>query len=152
MRRKTRRQRGGAEYTINLTVPSSGTAYTKPADFPADLGTFSGNITPGFTFTNPTKSITDIRIYKGDGTELNTVPSYGTDVQTKIKMQVGATKSLVPSSIPTTVVGTAPAVRGATKMGAPLKGPVTVNNLNNANLNLVAGSSPNFTIKVTTSD
>lgn len=152
MRRKTRRQRGGAEYKINLTVPSSGSAYTKPTDFPAELGTFTGTNTPGFTFTNPTKSITDIRIFKSDGTELNTVPSYGTDVQTKIKMQIGTTKNLVPSSIPTVVVGTTPAVRGATKMGAPLKGPVTINNLNNANLNIVGGASGNFTIKVTTSD
>jgi hypothetical protein len=138
-RRMRRRQSGGGEYVLTFAgVPTPGGPAPEGL---ADLGTYTGN-NQGFTI-DTTKPIHDIKIFKADGvTELG-AGSFGTNVQTKITIKVGAVASLVPSSV---------TLRGATKMSpaAPKTGAIVVRNLNASTLALVGGGPQGFVVKVTT--
>ena len=89
-------------------------------EFPADLGAFTaGN--QSITFTNPTKTITDIKL--GGAT---TAASYSVSSGTKISMQIGTTSSVIPNGI--SVRGAA-ALPGAAATASTYKGQVTIKNL-----------------------
>lgn len=139
-KKATRRQRGGGEYVLKFAgVPAPGGPAPEGL---ADLGTYSA-ANQGFTI-DTMKPIHDIKIFKADGvTELGAA-SFGTNVQTKITIKVGAVASLVPSSVT--------GVRGATAMSpaAPKTGKIVVRNLNASTLNLQAGQPQGFVVKVTT--
>jgi hypothetical protein len=142
----TRRQRGGGEYVLKFaSVPvaskGNGSKVTPPEGL-GDLGIYTA-LNQGFTIATK-KKIHDIKIFKADGKELG-AESFGTDVQTKIKIKVGEEKNLVPSSV---------VVRGATPMSstAPKMGVITMNNLNASTLNLLGGAAQSFVVKITTAN
>ena len=152
----------GKTYTLTLTLPLSTTSTC--ADFPSDLGKFSGAV-QGFSFTNPTKTITDIQFVDNAGKVVKDAAKYGTSSSSSaIKIMIGSAQNLVPSYVAAVATGTCAAgvscVRGATPLGASngKMGAVTVNNLTQNTLNAVGKNatgkpvSQTFTVKVTTSN
>jgi len=152
---------GGKTYTLTLTLPLSTSSTC--ADFPSELGQFSG-LVQGFSFTNPTKKITDIHFIDNTGKKVADAAKYGTSSSSSaIKIKIGSAQNLVPSYVPV-AAGTCAAgvqcVRGATALGTSngQTGAVTVNNLTQNNLNAVGKNatgkpvSQTFTVKVVTSN
>jgi len=95
-----RRMRGGgASYSFTVTTPISPASTV--TGFPADLGAVTvGN--QSISFTNPTKSIVDIKVK--DGATPYGATSFSVGSATKVAIQIGTTQNIVPNGI---------AVRGA---------------------------------------
>ena len=83
----------GKTYTLTLTLPLSTTSTC--ADFPSDLGKFSGAV-QGFSFTNPTKTITDIQFVDNAGKVVKDAAKYGTSSSSSaIKIMIGSAQNLL---------------------------------------------------------
>ena len=126
--RATRKMRGGLSgassatgntYTFTVATPISPTS--SASNFPPALGTFSP-ANQQISFSNPSKSITDVHLLNGTNPYTG-VATYGTVATTKVSIQIGSEKSLVPSNMTGTLNGT-------TKLGSTARtGPVTIKGL-----------------------
>jgi hypothetical protein len=118
---RTRRMRGGGNiYTFTVATPISPTSTA--TGFPAELGTFSaGN--QSISFTNPTKSIVDIKVK--NGATAYGASSFATWAGTKVALQVGSKQNLVPNGVTVRGATALPGAAAATGM----TGAVTVKGL-----------------------
>jgi hypothetical protein len=136
-RKLRRRQRGGGNtYTFTVATPITNTSIAR--GFPAELGTFSAS-NQSITFSNPTKTITDIQIGSSTSptspvSQYKTASTYTPSSGTKVSIKIGDKQSLVPNGVSvrgTTALPGASAAAAATVSGAatPYKGLVTINGL-----------------------
>jgi hypothetical protein len=138
---RTRRMRGGGNtYTFTVATPITPTSVA--TGFPAELGTFTaGN--QSISFTNPSKSIVDIKLM--NGTTPYGASSFSLTAGTKASLQVGTRQNLVPNGL--TLRGATPLPGAAATAG--MNGAVTVKGLGASSFGKLPAT---LTFKVDTSN